>query len=484
MPKIDIPEGWKMTTLGEVAEINALTIKKDYHYNEIEYIDVASVEERKLLQTQKLQLKSAPSRARRIVQDNDILISTVRPNLKHFCFIKTSKPNLVASTGFAVVSAKRAAPYFLYNLLTTEKYTKYLTQIADTHTSTYPAFNPEVILNSKFLLPSLPEQHAIAAILSSFDDKIELLREQNKTLEAMAQAIYKRWFVDFEFPIEDETSKLLSLKRGEPEGRGGFDNILQLKGYKSSGGKMVKSELGEIPEGWRIGVLNDLCEKLESGGTPPTSNEEYWNGEINWFSTKELQDNFIFESKKKITKKGLENSSAKIYPKGSVVMAIYAAPTVGHLGLLGVDSTFNQAACGFIADDKVASNEFIYSFLLHSRNVFINLSNGAAQQNLNVGLVRNFKLIISNNETMKKFNVFSKPIFLKILNNFSQIQTLSALRDSLLPKLMSGKIRVPVKNEAETTLLDGDRHSSLTEEGLKSENPQTEGEQVRVICQN
>ena len=362
---------------------------------------------------------------------------------------------------------------FLYYSL--QLYLNYLKDISQGSATKF--LTVKILKDIKIDIPiDIKEQKQIAKILSSLDDKIELLREQNKTLEAIAQAIYKQWFVDFEFPIEDETSKLLSLKRGEPEGRGGFDNILQLKGYKSSGGKMVKSELGEIPEGWRIGVLNDLCEKLESGGTPPTSNEEYWNGEINWFSTKELQDNFIFESKKKITKKGLENSSAKIYPKGSVVMAIYAAPTVGHLGLLGVDSTFNQAACGFIADDKVASNEFIYSFLLHSRNVFINLSNGAAQQNLNVGLVRNFKLIISNNETMKKFNVFSKPIFLKILNNFSQIQTLSALRDSLLPKLMSGKIRVPVKNEAETTTSAEGCHPSLTGGELKSENPQTEGE--------
>ena len=105
--KNNIPEDWAMTRLGEVAEVNALVINKDYHFNEIEYIDVASVEDRKLLQKQKLVLKSAPSRAKRIVCDNDILISMVKPNLQHFCFIKKSKPNLVASTGFVVVSAKK-----------------------------------------------------------------------------------------------------------------------------------------------------------------------------------------------------------------------------------------------------------------------------------------------------------------------------------------------------------------------------------------
>ena len=358
MPKIDIPEGWKMTTLGEVAEINALTIKKDYHYNEIEYIDVASVEERKLLQTQKLQLKSAPSRARRIVQDNDILISTVRPNLKHFCFIKTSKPNLVASTGFAVVSAKRAAPYFLYNLLTTEKYTKYLTQIADTHTSTYPAFNPEVILNSKFLLPSLPEQHAIAAILSSFDDKIELLREQNKTLEAMAQAIYKRWFVDFEFPIEDETSKLLSLKRGEPEGRGGFDNILQLKGYKSSGGKMVKSELGEIPEGWKVIKINELFDFIK-GVEPGSANyfkykiSDYY---IPFYRVQNISDNSNVPNV--FIEKSLSNN--KLFDKKDILVSLDG--TIGKV-FIGGQGSYSSGIRKVISKNNVIGQCLIYCFL-------------------------------------------------------------------------------------------------------------------------
>ena len=416
-----------------------------------------------------ISLEGLKNSSARLLPPRTVLLTSRAP----VGYLAIAKNELTTNQGFKNLIVKNDfSPEFIYYLLLNN--VDYLKLQASG--STFQELTASTLRNLEFLLPEYAVQEEIAIILGNIDDKIELLREQNKTLEAIAQAIYKRWFVDFEFPIEDETSKLPSLKGGEPEGRGGFDNTLQLKGYKSSGGKMVKSELGEIPEGWRIGVLNDLCEKLESGGTPPTSNEEYWNGEINWFSTKELQDNFIFESKKKITKKGLENSSAKIYPKGSVVMAIYAAPTVGHLGLLGVDSTFNQAACGFIADDKVASNEFIYSFLLHSRNVFINLSNGAAQQNLNVGLVRNFKLIISNNETMKKFNVFSKPIFLKILNNFSQIQTLSALRDSLLPKLMSGKIRVPVKNEAETTPSAEGCHPSLTGGELKSENSKTEGE--------
>lgn len=259
---------------------------------------------------------------------------------------------------------------------------------------------------------SSTELKAIVAVLSSLDDKIELLREQNKTLEATAQAIFKEWFVNFNFP--------------------------------GTTGKMIDSAHGKIPEGWRVGKIEDLCKKLASGGTPATINKDYYGGDIDWFSTKELQDNFIFESDKKITKAGLENSSAKVFPKGSVVMAIYAAPTVGRLGILGKDATFNQAACGFVADEAIASNEYIYLLLLSLRDDFNGLANGAAQQNLNVGLVKNFAIIIPDKIIMAQFKAIIVPIFGKMLNNTSQIQTLSTLRDLLLPKLMKGKVRVKI----------------------------------------
>jgi len=171
-----------------------------------------------------------------------------------------------------------------------------------------------------------------------------------------------------------------------------------------------------------------------------------YNGSINWFSTKELQDNFIFESEKKITELGLKNSSAKFFPKNTVIMAIYAAPTVGRLGILAKESTFNQAAVGFAAKNEIGY-PFIFLLLKHLRDQLNGLANGAAQQNLNVGLVKNFKIIIPDQEILKNFNLIVESVFEKILNNSFQIQTLSAIRDTLLPKLMRGEVRVAVFNE-------------------------------------
>ena len=266
------------------------------------------------------------------------------------------------------------------------------------HVCLMPSLNTSILKEIPVSYPSLSEQKSIAAILTSFDDKIELLQAQNKTLEELAQTLFKEWFGKY--------------KVGD-----------------------------ELPEGWRVGVIEDLTLKMNSGGTPATKEESYYNGYINWFSTKELQDNFIFESDKKITEEGLNNSSTKLFPKDTVIMAIYAAPTVGRLGILNQESAFNQAAVGLIAKNKVGY-PFVFLLLKYFRDEFNNLSNGAAQQNLNVGIVKNFKICIPNEESLIFFNKIQMPLFEKIRANSIQIQTLTKTRDALLPKLMSGEIRV------------------------------------------
>jgi len=243
-------------------------------------------------------------------------------------------------------------------------------------------------------LPPVHEQKAIAAVLSSLDDKIDLLHRQNKTLEAMAETLFRQWFVE------------------------------------------------EAQEDWEACVLADLCKIIASGGTPSTQNESFYGGEINWYSTKELKDCFLFESESKITQGGLDNSSAKLFPTGTVVIAIYAAPTVGRLGILGGEAAFNQAACGLVADESICCNEFLYLYLLSQRGELNSMASGSAQQNLNVGKIKSFPAFIAPPGVMKKFRDAVGPIFQKMKSNSIQIRTLENLRDTLLPKLMGGEVRV------------------------------------------
>ena len=229
-----LPEGWTVHSIKEIAHLNRANLNIQMNCPVIHYIDIDSVEEGMIKNIKDIELKSAPSRARRIVHDKDILISSVRPNLRHYCKIRSPRACTVASTGFVVLTAKGIDPDFLYYSITTREFTNYLSAVAETSTTAYPSVTADVIANYSISCPRENEQKAIAKILSDLDSKIELNQKMNKTLEAIAQAIFKRWFIDFEFPNEEE------------------------KPYKSSGGEMVDSELGEIPKGWGIRKLGDL----------------------------------------------------------------------------------------------------------------------------------------------------------------------------------------------------------------------------------
>lgn len=265
-----------------------------------------------------------------------------------------------------------------------------------------------VLENLEVTLPPLEEQRRIAGILGSLDDKIELNRRINANLEAQAQALFRSWFVDFE-PFRD--------------------------------GPFVDSELGKIPQGWEICCVEDLASYMVSGGTPKSLDSSYYNGDIRWFTTKELKDGFLFDSEKHISETALKNSAAKLLPENTVLMAIYASPTVGRLGILTAESTYNQAAVGIIAKKEIGY-AFLYLLLLSERTNLNNLASGAAQQNLNVGIVKRYRVLVPTIDILNSFNEIVNPIFTTIKNNTAQIHNLSALRDTLLPKLMAGEIAI------------------------------------------
>jgi len=149
-----IPKGWKVKKITEIAEFNPENIGKDFQFSEINYMDTSSVTEGKLTEIQIIDKKNMPSRAKRLVKQNDVLISTVRPNLKHYYFVQNPQKNLVVSTGFVVIRSTNISPFYLYYFLTTSLFIEYLTGVAVSHTSAYPSFLPEIIENTKICVPS------------------------------------------------------------------------------------------------------------------------------------------------------------------------------------------------------------------------------------------------------------------------------------------------------------------------------------------
>lgn len=273
--------------------------------------------------------------------------------------------------------------------------------------SAVPGLNREVAYDQKFLLPDLKEQRAIASILSALDDKIELNLQMNKTLEEMAMALYKHWFVDFG-PFQD--------------------------------GEFIDSELGKIPKGWEVKRLDDISTTV-LGGTPKRKNESYWkNGTIGWINSGKVNEFRICEPTSFITEEAVTKSSTKIMKAGTTVIAITGA-TLGQISRIEKDFCANQSVIGITKSKKV-SDEFIYLMINNKITDLLKQATGGAQQHINKNDVNELLTIIPPYCFMEQFTNKSLLYFELIKAYCFENQTLTKLRDTLLPKLISGEARV------------------------------------------
>ena len=229
-----------------------------------------------------------------------------------------------------------------------------------------------------------------------------------RLLEAMARALYREWFVHFRFPGHEKHPS-------------------------------VAPPLGDIPQGWEVKKLSELCSRMESGGTPRRNTPEYWEGgTIDWFKTGELWDGFLFESEEKIT----ERASARVFSPGTIMMAIYGSPTVGRLGITTRPSSCNQAALGLVADTTYITQSFLYFVLFSLRDHFNGLAQGAAQQNISKEKVATALAVVPPRQLVTDFARLVDPTFDQIQALQRQIQNLRRTRDLLLPRLLSGQMEL------------------------------------------
>ena len=263
----------------------------------------------------------------------------------------------------------------------------------------------------KFPIP-VPDDEKImrkvVATLSRYDSLIENYQKQIKLLEEAAQRLYKEWFVNLHFPGHENT-------------------------------KIVDG----VPEGWEKKTINDVCTLISSGSTPSRNKNSYWeNGTIRWVKTKELLDRWILDTEEYITQEGYNNSSTKLFPANTILMAIYASPTLGRLGILSAECCCNQAALGLIADEKVISWQWLFWKLYELRDEFNAIARGAGQQNISGIVVKNKEIVIPAKRVIDGFTSVVSTMFEQQKNLQLQIRLLTEARDRLLPKLMGGEIAV------------------------------------------
>ena len=285
------------------------------------------------------------------------------------------------NTTLFIKEFKNVHPEFIYYLLKTLKLNHYAGGTA------VPTLNRNHIKNIPIKLPPLATQKKIAAVLSALDDKIELNNAINKNLEEQLNRVYDKIF--------QSTKKIIEL------------------------GAVIKTT---------------------SGGTPSRKNSSFYkDGQICWVKSKELSGKYIIDTEEKINEIALKNSSAKILPEHSVLIAMYGA-TVGEYGIISKPMTCNQAVCALIANEQYPFS-YLYQIAKESKSYFLNMAVGSAQQNISQILIKQLP-VHDDILRIKKFHSFAAPIHGILKNLQTENKKLGEIRDSLLPRLMSGEIDV------------------------------------------
>ena len=406
-----IPDGWEYKLIGEevcLAQGVAINKKTDFILcDESEGVPLLKINNllnntvdhyvNPLLVTEKAILK----------KEDIIFTRTGQPG-----WVFKNKNGVLHNNSFKVIPSDKLDSNYLYWFLKQKQIFNYIQKVASG--SAQPDLSHDTFKTVPIFLPPLPEQKAIASVLGSLDDKIELLREQNETLEALAQTLFKRWFIDFNFPDEN----------GNP--------------YKDSGGEIVASELGEIPEGWKVAELQEIITLKKSAiRSDAISHEEKYVG-LEHISRKHLQ----------LTEHGWGkdvSSNKSKFSRGDI--------------LFGKLRPYFHKVCiapfeGICSTDILVLNvvtELWYSFSLmhiYSERLidFVTLaSTGTRMPRTSFSEIGRYKIPLPPQRVAKPFDEMCRKFFEKASDNTEQIETLTQLRDTLLPKLMKGEVRVPIE---------------------------------------
>lgn len=325
----------------------------------IDYFDIASVDntKKKIISHQSLKIEEAPSRAKQIVQLNDILVSTVRPNLNAVTIIDNKTKNkMVASTGFCVLRAsEKIEPRYLFYFVQSPTFINSMT--AQATGASYPAVSNSIVKSSHIPLPDLPTQRRIADTLDKVSEGIEVCRRMLGELDLMVKAKFVEMF-------------------GEPIANTHSLPLIPL------------SEIGN----W------------SSGGTPSRSTPAYFEGNIDWYSAGELNTLYLEGSIEKITQDALENSTAKLFSAGSMLVGMYDTAAL-KMGILKRSSASNQA-CACIEPNDNIDIVWLYHVLQIMKPHFLEQRRGIRQKNLNLGMIKSFQVPYAPKSEQKLFASF------------------------------------------------------------------------------
>jgi type I restriction enzyme S subunit len=414
---------WEEIRLEEIADFrNGVNYTNDSLGSGIKVINVADFKDKMYPDYESLGELDSDAKWHKdcFLKENDIVFVRSNGNknlIGRSLFVKNLPTNIkVTYSAFSIrlrfKSTEDICPEFYLYLFKSPIFRSILSQYGNG--ANISNLNQDILNNMIIPKPQLTIQQKISSILYTYDELIENNKQRIKILEEIAEEIYKEWFVRFRFP-----------------------------GYETT--KIIDG----LPDGWENGTISKYY-TTSSGGTPSRNKDEYYiNGKINWFKTKELLDTFIFSSEEKISEVALKKSSAKLFPKDTILIGMYGGvhgegrkSTLGQLGILCEEASTNQASCAFLPKNNYYSYPYLFYYLKSKRVDFLNKSMGAAQQNISQDIIKNSIYLQPNENVIKSFDSLIKPFFEEIKVLIQKNQLLQETRDLLLPRLISGKLSV------------------------------------------
>lgn len=346
--------------------------------------------------------------SRHLTEIGDIIYAR-RGDIEKCAYVTTNEEKWLCGTGCLKIRCNNEVnSRFIAYLLSTAECKKWIT--GNAVGTTMLNLSKGILSNLPLLVPSHEDQRRIASILSSLDRKIELNNKINADLEEMAQAIFKNWFVDFE-PFKD--------------------------------GKFVDSELGMIPEGWKVGRADDFYQ-INIGKTPPRKEHKWFStnpADKIWVSIANMGNSgiFISDSSEYLTKEAVDRHNIIMVPRNTILLSFKL--TVGRVAIADKELTTNEAIARFIlSDDKYM--EYLYLYLKNFDYNSLGSTSSIATA-VNSKTIKGMQMLQPSDKIIDAFHIQVNPIFEKIRSLTKESSRLSLLRDTLLPRLMSGEIEVP-----------------------------------------
>lgn len=391
-------EAWRKIRLGSACETNVDSYSPKEEWAFVNYLDTGNITENRIDSIQYIDVKNEklPSRARRKVKTDSIIYSTVRPNQCHFGIIKSQPENFLVSTGFAVIEVNTEVldADFLYYLLTQATLVEALHAIAEQSTSAYPSIKASDIEDLEIEIPDLGTQKKIADVLGSLDRKMAQNTAINKNLEAQVQALYREMFVN-------TTNEQRRTCRAEEY----FD--------------------------------------IAIGKTPPRKEHQWFTtnpSDVTWVSISDMGScgTYISRSSEQLTQEAIDKFNIKVVPSNTVLLSFKL--TVGRIAITHGEMTTNEAIAHF-KTDKSFINEYLYCYLKDFNYQTMGSTSSIAIA-VNSKIIKAMPFVIPADDEISRFHSIAGPMFEQILNNQLENDSLAEMRDTLLPRLMSGELDV------------------------------------------